>query len=281
MPIEAFPVPHQLFESIRKHNLNKSEILLYLHFISSTVERDSDLPFDTQENISEKTGLSAPSVSKGIRTLEKCGLLYVQESDNHFGGKHRYALCHIDASGTRRFIYHKSFGKESTSTRNLISGLAEAPLKGRPLPKSNPIDKKNVVSRPPLLKHIDEEEPDGLLVECQEYAIQLKRGLGENNRIMRNVNLVKWRQEFYDFMSDTKIDAARLRRVLTWYCNNIGEQFVPKAYSAKSFCDKFNNIEDAAIRAVPIDSDSNVEVIETTMDEEDDDNFKQSLGDLL
>jgi hypothetical protein len=36
----------------------------------------------------------------------------------------------------------------------------------------------------------------------------------------------------------------RIKKALLWYCQNIGGQYIPRAYSAKAFCQKFLNIED-------------------------------------
>ena len=46
----------------------------------------------------------------------------------------------------------------------------------------------------------------------------------------------------------SEIKKKRIKSVLNWYVKHFGEEFVPKAYSAKTFCSKFANIEDAMER---------------------------------
>ena len=43
---------------------------------------------------------------------------------------------------------------------------------------------------------------------------------------------------------------AQIKKVLLWYTRHFGEEFVPRAYLAKTFCDKFLNIEDAMNRPI-------------------------------
>ena len=83
---------------------------------------------------------------------------------------------------------------------------------------------------------------------------QLHAALKKKRKIMREPNNQMWLASFRGLIQDVS-DAKRVRRVLRWYCQHIGEQFVPKAFSAASFREKFIDIEDAMIRMSGEDPD--------------------------
>jgi hypothetical protein len=45
-----------------------------------------------------------------------------------------------------------------------------------------------------------------------------------------------------------EVGKTRFKEVLTWYCSHLLDKYTPKAYSAKTFREKFYNIEDAMNR---------------------------------
>jgi hypothetical protein len=47
-------------------------------------------------------------------------------------------------------------------------------------------------------------------------------------------------------------DPERVSRVLEWYCENIGKEFVPQAFCAETFRKKFVQIEQAMLRQQPL-----------------------------
>lgn len=68
----------------------------------------------------------------------------------------------------------------------------------------------------------------------------------------RNVqmNIRGWPEIFRKLRQINKVSPKRIKRVLKWYARNIGGEFVPVAYSAQSFREKFTRIEDAMGRQI-------------------------------
>ena len=78
-------------------------------------------------------------------------------------------------------------------------------------------------------------------------AIKLKKILKRNNKITRTPNLSNWSKEFKDLLSN--ISKKEILQTLKWYDKHMKDQYVPKAYAAKSFCENYNRIVDAMKRA--------------------------------
>ena len=74
---------------------------------------------------------------------------------------------------------------------------------------------------------------------------KLYESLAKKRKIMRKVNLVAWSKQFAKFRIDNNLNKVEFKQTLIWYCKNIGGEFVPRAYAAKTFCDKYVNILDA------------------------------------
>lgn len=92
-------------------------------------------------------------------------------------------------------------------------------------------------------------QPPPFHAEAAAAAKQLHTMLGNKNALMRQANAAAWRNCFRKFYVDCPEQARpRIAVVLAWYCKHFGEQFVPDARSAESFCQKFEAIEAAMKR---------------------------------
>lgn len=86
------------------------------------------------------------------------------------------------------------------------------------------------------------EKTDSLSKIDEEFAKQLYKALGDKNKLMRrNSSIVKWSKEFRLLREDIEVD--RIRKVLNWYCKNIGVDRVRQVYSAKAFREEFLKLE--------------------------------------
>jgi len=79
-------------------------------------------------------------------------------------------------------------------------------------------------------------------------AQRLEKTIREKRKIFRKVDQKKWAQHFCKLRMEYHLKKSRVTSVLKWYIAHFGEEFVPVAYSAKTFCDKFFQIEDARNR---------------------------------
>ena len=84
----------------------------------------------------------------------------------------------------------------------------------------------------------------------KRISIRLKKLICSKNDMKIEVNIKKWILQFTKFRDKTGISKQRTAKVMTWYTKHFGEQYVPQAYSAQEFCDKFIRIENAMKRSV-------------------------------
>ena len=85
---------------------------------------------------------------------------------------------------------------------------------------------------------------------CQKAAAKLFNSLlikGLVNK--RRSKPTKWAKTISDFLKENDhITKKEFQATLIWYCTMIGEEFIPEAYSAESFCTKYVNIRSAMLR---------------------------------
>jgi len=74
-------------------------------------------------------------------------------------------------------------------------------------------------------------------------ALQKKR------KIYRRVSVHLWEKEFQKLIQEA--GKEKVLTVLKWYIKHIGEKYIPSAYSARTFREKFPQIEDAKNRHLP------------------------------
>lgn len=84
-------------------------------------------------------------------------------------------------------------------------------------------------------------------------ASKLKYALAEKNKLRRKANLAKWSKAIFSFVTsqdNPKQFAKYFEKVLDWYIEHMGDEYIPKVYSANGLCDKFERIEDAMEREI-------------------------------
>lgn len=112
---------------------------------------------------------------------------------------------------------------------------------------------------------VDIEKPD--TPPQDKHAIQISRrlaeGLSKKGKLTRSVNISKWTSQVEDWILETNIEPSRILKVLDWYLENINNEFMPEAYSANTFRDKFPRIESAKRRSTKMSmEDRNKQTLE-------------------
>lgn len=79
----------------------------------------------------------------------------------------------------------------------------------------------------------------------------LKETVASINKITLGTRTNSWPAHFRKLAEIDKVPVARIRQVLRWYADHIGEEFVPECFSAESFRTKFNKLELAMGRDEP------------------------------
>lgn len=99
-------------------------------------------------------------------------------------------------------------------------------------------------------KKTTQEAPDIWFRSAQDFYARLLA----KNKIMRPPNLKQWAATLKDFTDSGNITREEFREIRLWYCEHIGEEFVPEAYSMEGFCEKFVQIKQARQRTMPRNS---------------------------
>lgn len=92
------------------------------------------------------------------------------------------------------------------------------------------------------LKVADKSSNNDFDLKCSN---RLHKVLIKKRKIFRTVNKSQWARTFKKFRIDNNLKKKEIKETLKWYIDHIGNKYTPKAYSAKSFCDKFVKIQDA------------------------------------
>lgn len=116
-------------------------------------------------------------------------------------------------------------------------------------------------------------EPQGFQIEpsgtprtkgiVYQSVNKLCDALHAKKKIMRKPSLVQWESQIKQFLMETDVTPAELQIEIDWYVQHIGEDWIPKAYSAGSFCEKFVGIREARER---MQKESNDEPEQTPAD---------------
>ena len=81
-------------------------------------------------------------------------------------------------------------------------------------------------------------------------ALKLEKLLREKRKFNSRTKPRSWPAQFLEFRKKNNITKKRIFSLLKWYCKHFGEKYVPKAYFANMFCDKFIQIEEARERLI-------------------------------
>lgn len=81
---------------------------------------------------------------------------------------------------------------------------------------------------------------------ARKYAKKLMDELLAKNKVSKG-DINKWTKEIIKLKAE--VGKSRLKEVLLWYIRHFTDKYTPKAYTAKTFREKFYNIEDAMNRS--------------------------------
>lgn len=83
-------------------------------------------------------------------------------------------------------------------------------------------------------------------------AEALAKGLSRRNKILVSYSTKRWANEFAKLRDKDGIENETISSVLNWYIENIGEKYIPQAYSAKAFRSKFPRLAERAEKTKPV-----------------------------
>lgn len=117
-----------------------------------------------------------------------------------------------------------------------VGGGSAARRTPSPLKEGTELEEDNCGLRP---------QPDGFGLRRKEWeekaASVLINALTSKRLLMRQANLKAWALEFRAMLKQG-VPKDELKETLLWYCENLQRKYVPEAYSAKAFRDKYPRI---------------------------------------
>ncbi len=82
----------------------------------------------------------------------------------------------------------------------------------------------------------------------KKMSVKLENLLREKRKFNSRTKPRSWPAQFLEFRRKNNITKKRFFEIMKWYCKHFGDKYVPKAYYANMFCDKFIQIEEARER---------------------------------
>lgn len=223
-----------------------------------------------EEDLIQRHSDGATSVRSGLRELRDCRYL-IRKTIRGAGGKlaGTEIIVHEIPNDEPDDLIIPPQHRESSNSSGNDRDVGNPRLGFSEFRETNPlVSKENVVSK-------EEESPqngdgvcayssssgNGFHIPGEEIAPKeksyfrqsaelLMRKLDEKRRLYRDPNPSKWAETIRLFMIESSIDRKHFSRVLEWYVENIERSnWVPDAFSASAFCEKFERIEAAMRRS--------------------------------
>lgn len=194
---------------------------LYCFYYYCFVWQKSKTIWCTDKYVSTGLGWCLGKVSRVRKQLEKLGLIEIlsqQKKDGKFGKQ----LINVKIYTGHCFTGH---GKPRTSITY-----------GNTLSVANKIGDGDGLG---VVKTNKKNSPNKF---DNKQAKELLEGLQKKRLIQRKPSIAKWPDEFRKLRELDKISKKSIREVLGWYLKNMGDEYVPQAFSAKSFREKFDYI---------------------------------------
>jgi len=224
-------IPRDITEFLETREMTCVDVVLWamLHSFSKKEEGC----FASNAWLAERIGVSVRRVEQIVSKLKKLGVIKATKK----GSRRRLHTC---CDVITKFETPQSNGRARNGARN---NRTNAPVIIVP---HTSISTNNTIIR--SCARNDSSKISGLDVYSEKCAKLLNTSLHRKNKIMGKSSIKTWTSQFQKMLSNSWDDRKRIKKVLVWYCENIGKQYIPTAYSAKAFIEKFIKIEDAMHR---------------------------------
>ena len=205
-------------------------IALYNFYYYTAIWQETNQPHATISYAAEGLGTTEARIRKWKKQLIAKGLIeeIIERNEKHQITNHFIKVIYYSKKATlienNRVENHK---------QNAYSNNSKRTVSGKRLPLTDSFGKK--------IEPTFDERLAKKLFEC----------LLNKRKIMRSVKINKWSRVFKSIRTEEGIEKPRIKEVLNWYIDHISEKYIPQAYSAQSFKDKFFKIETAMERNKP------------------------------
>jgi len=255
-------VPPHILEMVRDHVLSGADFLVY-NIIHALQGKDGC--YASNEYLARACSVSnTRTVRRHINKLKELGLV----KQTGFDGRHRFikvvypdGATPTDSGGTSEGAeLAQAEGAETTPQKSSLKRTLKKEEKkkrqsGAVAPDGVVIKKgrvrKDVVgfglgNTPPEDETYNNTNFDEEMAATLEEAVR-----GYNMPRRTGITRAKpstWPAQFYLLRTRDEVPEDDIRRVLKWYTTNIGEPFVPEAFSGTAFRKKFATIEERCNR---------------------------------
>lgn len=124
-----------------------------------------------------------------------------------------------------------------------LTGLDPQRIRGLDLEKIRGLFKENK-----LKENKDIINRETQAKEYQYLVDILVKGISKVRKINSSSKVNQWKFTFLSFFKKEEIPKSRIKKILNWYYNNIGEKYIPVIHSAFTLCEKFYQLEAAMKR---------------------------------
>jgi len=217
-------------------------IALYMFYYYTAIWQKTNQPKCTTDYSAKGLKTSVVTIRKAKKQLMKIGLIedVVEKQDTKITGHYIHVMFYEGESHTYE---NPEDGKSKKATPTKTQRVEK--IEGN----AYSTNKRNAYSthRRPTLTGVERQisTSNSFYMKCAQY---LHKHLAQKNKIMRRPLITKWSKTFWEFITKNNIEHQEFKRILRWYCKNIGLDFIPSAYSASSFCAKYVQIKDAQER---------------------------------
>lgn len=113
-----------------------------------------------------------------------------------------------------------------------------------------PYEEEPVVEKPPAAppKKKPRKSTKDKVLHYMSRAEYLAEIIEKYIKVNKKSKIIDWANSIRLLHKRDKVQLRRIDDVLAWYDENIGEEFVPQAYSGSAFREKFPNLEQAMAR---------------------------------
>ena len=200
---------------VDNQELSHAAFRLYIYYKRICGDNPSGICFQTRKTISDNCSMNEDTVTKSRRLLESQGLISV-ENEVGRNGAQKIVVTLVDIWNKNNKVY----ATKSISTERGMGVQAEGEIGVR---------KKN---------HRIRRKLSGFDLRC---AKELEEVVSSHIKVNKKSNMAEWADSFRLMRERDEVPKGDVRKAILWYKDNIGVEYIPEAFSAKAFRQKYVN----------------------------------------
>lgn len=226
-------------ESNRTTKPCRTDVLVYT--MIDALSKTGEGCFASNGYLAQQLDMTVSGIEKSVARLKAYKLITVRGSTN----KRRIRVFWEKDGGSTTSQDVRELGVNSRPGRADISNT-EVLSKSKSLAASRTRDRSGAKSVAIFDHLVEKPAPTKSYEDDYANATKLHTALVQANKNVRRWSVRSWALDFAKLRED--VGELEITKVLLWYSGRIGNEYVPHAYSARSFRAKFDQIRDAMNR---------------------------------